>query len=283
MIRKRFLSMLVLLLTVTGAVAQSTYKVTVRNGTEDAGNWTIAPAEAAAGTQVKATYQGTKKVKSVKAVKKAAAVAYTMAADATAEDRGKLICTDGHIHTYNEDAACTAGRVAMITYVGSATGEAEPYNHGLAMALCDADNGTHNLFKWKLDYTDAGHIKQTDSNNFTIEGGLQYNNNAHNNDDYPAFKAAIANNGTAAPIDCSAWFLPTAYQWKLMLTAAGSYIALRNGFSSIGGTDLKSDPYWSSSEYDSSHAWDCDFYDESLYQSPSFKYYPFYIRSVVAF
>ena len=79
MIKKRFISMLVLLAAVaTGAVAQTTYKVSVKEGTEDATSWTIAPAEAtttgvAAGTEVKATYSGTKKVKSVKAVKKAPA------------------------------------------------------------------------------------------------------------------------------------------------------------------------------------------------------------------
>ena len=59
------------------APAASTYTVTLKEGTEDATSWTIAPAEAtttgvAAGTEVKATYGGTKKVKSVKAVKKAA-------------------------------------------------------------------------------------------------------------------------------------------------------------------------------------------------------------------
>ena len=50
----------------------------MKEGTEDATSWTIAPAEAttagvAAGTTVTATYSGTKKVKSVKAVKKAPA------------------------------------------------------------------------------------------------------------------------------------------------------------------------------------------------------------------
>ncbi len=83
MIKKRFISMLVLLAAVvTGAVAQTTYKVSVKEGTEDATSWTIAPAEAtttgvAAGTEVKATYSGTKHVKSVKAVKKAVAPSFT--------------------------------------------------------------------------------------------------------------------------------------------------------------------------------------------------------------
>ena len=60
------------------APAASTYTVTLKEGTEDATSWTIAPAEATttgveAGTEVKATYGGTKKVKSVKAKKKAPA------------------------------------------------------------------------------------------------------------------------------------------------------------------------------------------------------------------
>ncbi len=56
------------------------YKVALAEDTEDAANWTIAPAAAtttgvAAGTSVKAKYSGTKKVKSVKAVKTAMAPA----------------------------------------------------------------------------------------------------------------------------------------------------------------------------------------------------------------
>ena len=76
--KNKVLSMLVLLAAVaTGAVAQTTHKVSVKEGTEDANKWTITPNPATAGTQVKATYSGTKKVKSVKAVKKAVAPSFT--------------------------------------------------------------------------------------------------------------------------------------------------------------------------------------------------------------
>ena len=83
--------MLVLLAAVaTGAVAQN-YKVSVKEGTEDATSWTITPAEAtttgvAAGTEVKATYGGTKKVKSVKAVKKAAVPVTSITLNKTATE-----------------------------------------------------------------------------------------------------------------------------------------------------------------------------------------------------
>ena len=102
MFKIRFISMLVLLAAVvTGAMAQTTYKVSVKEGTEDATSWTIAPAEAtttgvAAGTEVKATYSGTKKVKSVKAVKKAAD------GTITAQLAAKLAYTGGEIADFTD-------------------------------------------------------------------------------------------------------------------------------------------------------------------------------------
>ena len=104
MFKTRYISMLVLLAAVaTGAMAQTTYKVSVKEGTEDATSWTIAPAEAtttgvAAGTEVKATYSGTKKVKSVKAKKKAAAWDGTI----TAQLAAKLAYTGGEIADFTD-------------------------------------------------------------------------------------------------------------------------------------------------------------------------------------
>ena len=120
MIKKRFLSMLVLLAAVvTGAVAQTTYKVSVKEGTEDATNWTITPAEAtttgvAAGTEVKATYGGTKKVKSVKAVKKAPAgpPSWKLTLSSPAKDLC-IIANGGVIAQQTLDVASTEFTVEM--------------------------------------------------------------------------------------------------------------------------------------------------------------------------
>jgi hypothetical protein len=51
-----------------------------------------------------------------------------------------------------------------------------------------------------------------------------------------------------------------------MINAAGSYTALRDGFTSVGGSNLQSDMYWSSTESVSDIAWayyfaDGDWYD----------------------
>ena len=242
--------------------APTTYAITLAEGTEDADKWTISPNPAAAGSPVTATYSGDKKVKSVKAVKKGGATVKS-AKDATAEDLGKVIGIDGKIYN-NVDAAQAAGTtgVAMIVYVGSATGEAS-YTHGLALALKDARNGSNCI--WRSPKADAGHDKQTDSN-FTTESGLQYNNNTHNSDTYRAFKEAMANNNTDSPTGCSAWFLPTGYQWNQMINACKNVLGTNNnrkdlsgGFSGVGGTNLKNNRYWSSTENDADKAWRYDF------------------------
>ena len=179
----------------------------------------------------------------------------------TDADKGKLICTDGHIHAYGEDAECTADRVAIIVYVG-ATGNAT-YNHGLALAMSDVSGGT---YTWSTTYNNAHTYQTENSGDFssTVEDGLQYNA-IQNNATYPAFQAAISNNGTAVPEYCSAWFLPSGYQWELMINAAGGFATLRDGFSGVGGTDLQSTIYYSSTERGMYSAWYYSFFDGVWY------------------
>ncbi len=147
MIKKRFLSMLVLLAAVvTGAVAQN-YKVSVKEGTEDATSWTIAPAEAtttgvAAGTEVKATYGGMKKVKSVKAVKKASA-SIPLDNTTTAWTAGTFAVPAGGL-TYS-DAITVSGDVTLTL----TDGETLTLNKGISLAsgatLTIQGNGTMNV------------------------------------------------------------------------------------------------------------------------------------------
>ena len=167
---------------------------------------------------------------------------------------GQVIGNDGK--NYADAAAATsagATAVAKIVYVGSDNGESAPYNHGLALALSDA-NGSQ--CKWKTSQTDAGHTYQ-ETSTFTEESGLQYNDATHNSDTYPAFKAAIANNSTAAPTGCSAWFLASGYQWQKMI--AGD----PGGLKTLAG--LKLGYYWSSTERASGSAWQYNFAESKWY------------------
>ena len=133
--------------------------------------------------------------------------------------------------------------MAKIVYVGSDNGEAAPYNHGLALALSDA--GTN--CEWSTSNTKV-HTYNTQNGSFDSESGLQYNA-TQNSDTYPAFKAAIANIGTAAPTGCSSWFLASGYQWNQMIGAAGlSNLGLQQGEGHYTPS------YWSSTEYNAEAA-----------------------------
>ena len=197
---------------------------------------------------------------------------------------GNVIASNGNFYA-SATAATTDGTtaVAVITYVGSATGEDAPYTHGLALAMSDANNGSKRM--WRSSTGDAGHTRQF-SSSFTSESGLQYNDAMHNLDMYPAFKYARANNGTAAPTGCSAWFLPTGYQFNQMRTAAGSSSNLLNCFSSVGGTNMKStsnNGYWVASEYNPQNAW---LYVTSVYTGSwenLAKNQAYNVRSAIAF
>ena len=177
--------------------------------------------------------------------------------NATVDDIGSVITSEGTMYL-NVAAASAANKtpIAVIAYMGSDNGESSPNNHGLALALSDASDGC----MWKTTETDAGHTKQTDLNdNFTPEYGRQYIDNAHNSDDYPAFKAAINYSVTGDNIE-RYWFLPTAYQWQQMINAAGGASNLANM------ANLATDNgsyYWSSSEYSDVSAWRYTFYDRN--------------------
>ncbi len=216
--------MLVLLAAVvTGAMAQTTFKVSVKGGTEDATSWQGKAGEGeyqalplegvAAGTAVSVKYSGWKLVKSVKATKK-------LSLSLTNPAKGQVIGDDGKNYNY---ASLPGGvtAVAKICYVSG--------SHGLALAL--ADEGKMN---WSTAVTTVA---------------------AHT----PVFS-----NGT--------WKIPSADDWDNMITAAGRpsdhlFSDLRDGFSSVGGSNLESYYYWSSTEfeYDSECAWDYSFINGAWY------------------
>ena len=75
--------------------------------------------------------------------------------------------------------------------------------------------------------------------------------------DWNTAKTACTNKNTSAPVASASWMLPSKTQWETMGATSSTYTTLRNGFNSVGGSNLESDYYWSSTEYesDSSSAW----------------------------
>ncbi len=100
-----------------------TYAITLAEGTEDADNWTVSPNPAEAGQTVTISYTGTKKVKSIKAVKKAAAAATdlsTLTADYEAKDGETLTGTlANNVKISIADGATVTLKDVTITNLGN--------------------------------------------------------------------------------------------------------------------------------------------------------------------
>jgi len=160
---KKLLFLLVLLLTATtGAWAQDTYKVSMKDGVKDADKWTVKVGEGQAqalpigglkgdGSEtVTLKYNGRLKVKSVTATSDAAPAAEPTAANATATDIGKVVCAAGHLHdakTAVPDGCTAVGILGKVTETG----------HGLILALQDATQQSWNTINgWASVTTYAG-------------------------------------------------------------------------------------------------------------------------------
>ena len=288
MIKKRFISMLVLLAAVaTGAMAQTTYKVSVKEGTEDATSWTIAPAEAtttgvAAGTEVKATYGGTKKVKSVKAVKKAkpAATVTTAPTAKTGVKAGEDVAivnagtATGGTMMYMVNATRPASTDGFSATVPTAEGLTAGTYYVWYYVEGDASHTDSEISATGIEVTIAaaslivnpavGQVIGDDGKNYdyaSLPGGVTAVAKICYVSGSNGLALALADEGemhwSTAISTCAAhtpaftggtWKLATQDEWNNMITAAGNYTTLRDGFTSVGGSNLQSVKYWSSTE-----------------------------------
>ena len=85
-----------------------------------------------------------------------------------------------------------------------------------------------------------------------------------------------------APFTGGTWKLATYNEWNYMISAAGSYTALRDGFSSVGGDNLQSEVgYWSSTEAGSTTAYYFSFKNSDYFTG--LKTYAKWVRACLAF
>ena len=207
---------------------------------------------------------------------------YTMAANATAGDVGKVICSNGHIHSNVSDVICGGSASAMIAYVGNqnnANGNgaySSTCNHGLAIALADVINTSGD------PQTTASHTNYMS---------------------WSDASTACSKYKGSKPSGVT-WMLPSAYQWERMFNGCGgtttyttslwdqmpfSYGNFRTQLTNCGtnvqGVYDVQYYYWSSTEYSGGttiYAWYYRFYNSQFlwnYKTQS----RFYVRAAFAF
>lgn len=165
----------------------------------------------------------------------------------------------------------------MIAYVGNLNNAAgngaysDNFNHGLAIALTDVSNTIgeegSSIMQLSNAYISAGAYTRARSATYT-----------------------------------SAWFLPSFYQWERIMIGCGgttsytekpddnipygnflpfSYGNFHTMMTGCGGTDVQSDAYWSSTEFETYNEWYYNFGFKRIYWGS--KTNDFYVRAVLAF
>lgn len=79
------------------------------------------------------------------------------------------------------------------------------------------------------------------------------------------------------------WKLPTMEEWDKMISAAGSPVYLRSGFSEVGGNDLLTKDYWSSTEDENNNLLAKSFNFLYYFRQSNDKTNGFYVRACLAF
>ena len=222
---------------------------------------------------------------------------------------GQIICSHGKAHAATTGAlSCGGDKVAIVAYKGSA-GTADKSSAsgsyvGLAIAMADV-SGSH---QW---YTANEGTCITNGQSSTVGTAIGTTGDFGKGIDntnrlataacgsghvHAAAQAAVNYESTVAhPTGTSQWFLPTMYQWNLMVKAMcgqstdlttstnDNYKAAKfnTKITAAGGTGVQASRYWSSVEYNTGNAWDMTFSDGSAYYN--YKSNTYYVRPVLAF
>ena len=168
---------------------------------------------------------------------------------------GKVFGADGNIYDNVAAANAASTALAKIAYVGNDAETNTTYNHGLALALTDANGGSKAVWCSQSSETclatQYGYVQM----HFNDMTGIAYTDAlvGHATHTHAAANAARNYNNGTHPTGTSAWFLPSAGQWDKMIDAAGGDAALRTN------AGLQESRYWTSTEYDTQYSWNYNF------------------------
>ena len=240
-------------------------------------------------------------------------------ADATV---GMIIAENGKAYTVDNYDASFGKKVAVVAYTGAAgrvdTSDGSSGYHGLAIALEDANDGS-TCYWWNVEQGNHSNCTPNAmtstyeyilSTQYAWAKGIYNTNRMANADcgsghDHPAAKvaknykydASVA--AGAHPTGTSQWFLPTMYQWDLMVKGmCGDYgdfgdanpnytIAKFNEkITAAGGTGVVNGVYGSSVEFDGYNTWMVRFSSNNLiygFHCNKFNNVDMLVRPVIAF
>lgn len=216
---------------------------------------------------------------------------------------GMIICQHGRAHAATTGSlSCGGEKVAVVACTGG-SGESAPYNHGLAIALSDAENATAQT--WCNQTVETCLTGQATNVSMAISslGGLTETALMAANTNHVHYAATVAYGyryaagvrSGAHPVGTSRWFMPTVGQWNMMLkgmtgssddvssVANSTYEAasFNTRILAAGGTGVIGNRYWAATESSADHAWYVNFNDGKT--NSTTKSTANQVRSVLAF
>ena len=249
--------------------AATGYSITLDEGTgnKDSQNWEITPksSELAGGEDVTVKYNGSREVKSVTVVKKAAPAPDPVALSAvTADNIGGVVTSDGNV--YPAKTAVPAGKTAV-----GILGKVTATGHGLILALQDAAQQNWNTINgWPSVNNYAGTTLKRLPNS-------AYGNNLTS---YTTLGAtAVSNWAVAQKSDYDAIF--TNLGSKTGDSDGTTYDSNVNAYitTGVGGTAISGE-YWSATMVDDNLAW---YFSGSWWNHQGFKEDSRGVRPVLGF
>lgn len=201
----------------------------------------------------------------------------------TSSQLGWMVGSDGKAYAVGVPTGVTA--VAKIFYVGNDAESSTTYNHGLALALSDANDGNRAQWCGQTSANCLGTQCSTRNDALGDMAGIANTdalvNNAPTGHTHDAANAA-RNYNCPRPDGTSEWFLPSAGQWQKMIDA----IETKN-LRAIAGLQKDEEFYWSSTEMDGGHAWGWNNNGKTPYYLKSgddgVKTAQYYVRACFAF
>ena len=175
-------------------------------------------------------------------------------------------CTNASTSTFYSDNAA-GWKIAFPNNLGDWQAEAYPLTYPVALSAVTSDyvgsvvTTDGNVYATAKDATDAGKTAVAKICYVGTTGDATYNHGLalaladEGKMDWSTAGTTCSGKNTSTPITGAKWLLASKDQWNNMITAAGGYTALRDGFTSVGGSNLDSEYYWSSTEYDTYSAW----------------------------
>ena len=276
--KKQLFSILALLLMAAGgAVAQNENAVNVRQLSRNAqGNWVLDSMPAWSGV-LQISFREAYRLDSIPLAWTITVNGMDRTAEVTAYTANEGPDTLGWLNVLEGDTVelvpptAVKPTVKNVTLVDNSEPPAPPASEATAEDIGKIIGADGNIYDDAATATAVGTIAVAKIIYIGATGVTDYNHGLalaltdENQSNWNTALNACSDKNTSLAVTNATWFLPSKDQWTTLKNAVGNHNALRDGFSSVGGTNMVQGQYWSSTPTSSTGALYVNFANHVIY------------------